>query len=140
MMKTRKKTPRTAAASHTDRPNAGGSAKQVTRHIPPAVERLLWGRAAARCEFWGCNKALWKSPVTQESVNLAQKAHIYAFSSGGARGNKGLPKKLLNDFDNLMLVCHGCHQKIDKDKDGGRYSVAVLREWKAAHERRVEIV
>jgi hypothetical protein len=39
-----------------------------------------------------------------------------------------------------MLVCHGCHRKIDQHLDGGRYTVALLRQWKAEHERRVAIV
>jgi hypothetical protein len=117
-----------------------GGLEEVSRKIKPAVERILWGRSAARCEFSGCNKPLWKSSVTQESVNIAQKAHIYAFSEHGARGNRGVPTSALNNFENLMLVCHECHQKIDKDKDGGRYSAGLLRQWKAEHERRIEIV
>ena len=115
-------------------------AEDVTRRIKASVERLLWGRAAGRCEFSGCNAPLWKSPVTQEPVNLAQMAHIYAFSTSGPRGNKGIAKTRLNQVENLILVCHGCHQKIDKEKDGGRYTVDLLRQWKADHERRIEIV
>ena len=113
---------------------------EVTRHIKPDVTAMLWGRAAGRCEFLGCNEPLWKSLATQEAVNRAQRAHIYSFSDDGARGNDGINKEHLNDFDNLMLVCHGCHQSIDKHKDGGRYSVELLQQWKAAHERRIEIV
>lgn len=114
--------------------------REVTRYVAPDVKLLLWGRAAGRCEFAGCNKPLWKSSVTQEQVNLAQKAHIYSFSASGPRGNAGIARKKLNSLENLMLVCHGCHQKIDKQKDGGRYPAALLQDWKAAHERRVEIV
>lgn len=113
---------------------------EVTRDIPHHIESMLWGKAAGRCEFAGCNRQLFKSAVTQEQVNVAQKAHIWAFSSDGPRGNKGIPKKKLNDLDNLMLVCHGCHRKIDQHLDGGRYTVALLQQWKAAHERRVAVV
>lgn len=139
-MKPALKARRKASPKRSKTAVSSGSLHDVTRHIHPTVERLLWGRAAARCEFRGCNQALWKSPVTQEAVNLAQKAHIYSFSSGGPRGNRGISKRKLNDFANLLLVCHGCHQKIDKQKDGGRYSVDLLRQWKEDHERRVEIV
>lgn len=119
--------------------NSSGPA-EVTRDIPHHIESMLWGKAAGRCEFAGCNRQLFKSAVTQEQVNVAQKAHIWAFSSDGPRGNKGIPKKKLNDLDNLMLVCHGCHRKIDQHLDGGRYTVALLQKWKAEHERRVAIV
>src|SRR5690349_3917028 len=115
--------------------------KQVTtRDIKEHVQFLLWGRAAGRCEFHGCNKPLWKSSITQESVNIAQKAHIYAFSADGPRGNKGIPNSKLNNVENLMLVCHECHRKIDKDKDGGRYTATLLQQWKKQHERRVKTV
>jgi hypothetical protein len=88
----------------------------MTRHVSREVQRMLWGKAAARCEFAGCNKLLCRSSVTQEQVNIAQKAHIYAFSSGGPRGNSGIAKARLNDLNNLILVCHECHQKIDHNK------------------------
>ena len=111
-----------------------------TRHVPTAIKCMLWGRAAGRCEFAGCNKALWKSTVTQERVNTAQRAHIYSFSSDGPRGNAGIPSDQLSDLANLMLLCHQCHQKIDAEKDGGRYTAALLREMKAGHEARIELV
>src|SRR5262249_29904778 len=99
-----------------------------------------WGRSAGRCEFDGCNKVLSRSPVTQEQVNIAQKAHIWAFSAGGPRGNKGISEEDLNDVGNLMLVCHDCHVKIDQAENSTRYTAAPLRAWKAEHERRIEIV
>lgn len=112
----------------------------VTRHISTPIQCLLWGKAAGRCEFAGCNKPLWKSSVTQEQVNIAQKAHIYSFSEDGPRGNREILPQDLNDLGNLMLVCHECHVKIDKKKDGGRYSVPILQKWKAEHETRIDIV
>jgi hypothetical protein len=53
--------------------------------IPAMTERLLWGVAAGRCEFEGCNKPLYKHDVTQTTGNYAEKAHIHAVSSGGSR-------------------------------------------------------
>jgi hypothetical protein len=114
--------------------------KEVTRHIPHPVQLLLWGKAAGHCEFRGCNQILWRSPVTQEPVNIAEKAHIYAFSAGGSRGNEGLKPEEINDIANLMLVCHACHRTIDKEKDGGRYTAALLQEMKSEHEARIERV
>jgi 5-methylcytosine-specific restriction endonuclease McrA len=111
-----------------------------SRHIRDATRCLLWGKAAGRCEFSGCNRELWKSPVTQEQVNIAEAAHIYAFSSDGPRGNDGIDIEKLNEVANLMLACHDCHKTMDNDGEGERYSVELLQQWKAEHERRIEIV
>jgi len=113
--------------------------KEVTRYIKKEIERELWARAAGRCQFNGCNRILYKSPVTQERVNISEKAHIYSFSEDGPRGWGPFKKnpKSLNDIGNLMLMCHDCHKTIDQDEDGSKYSASLLRQWKNEHEHRV---
>jgi len=116
--------------------------KHITRAIDRKVERELWGRAAGRCQFQGCPQLVYKSSVTQERVNAAEMAHIYSFSDDGPRGWKGFfgnPKDL-NSVENLMLVCRGCHNLIDADKAGVKYSAELLLGWKKAHENRVRLV
>ena len=136
-----KKAPETAPATTTAAAKAPDEPAEVaTRHISPAVTAILWGRAGGRCEFAGCNQPLWRSPVTQEAVNIAQRAHIYSFSGDGPRGNDGIAADDLNGVDNLMLVCPVCHLTIDRAPDGGRYTVPVLRAMKAMHELRIEVV
>lgn len=112
-------------------------ARKVTRHIKQDVKCLLWGRAAARCEFSGCNQPLWKSKVTQDIVNVAQKAHIYAFSEDGPRGHEAILADQLNNFGNLMLVCDPCHKLIDRDES--KFTAALLREMKRSHELRIDL-
>ena len=113
----------------------------VTRSIKSEVERELWGRAAARCQFSDCNKLLYKHGVTQEAVNLAEMAHIYSFSEKGPRGWGPFTFRRagINDVANLLLACHDCHKLIDADTDGERYSADLLRKWKEQHETRVRI-
>lgn len=117
-----------------------GFVREVTRKVSVPVQNLLWGRSAARCEFSGHNRPLWKSSVTQETVNVAQKAHIYAFSEGGPRFDHAVSDDEINSLENLLLVCHECHEKIDAHSDGGRYPASLLRTWKREHEDRVERV
>jgi len=116
--------------------------KEVTRYIKKEVERELWARAAGRCQFNGCNRILYKSPVTQERVNISEKAHIYSFSEDGPRGWGPFKKnpQSLNNVGNLMLMCHDCHKTIDQDKDGIKYSGSRLQQWKKEHEHRVVTV
>lgn len=108
--------------------------------IQEAVKLILWGRAAGRCEFAGCNRPLWKSSVTQERINLAQFAHIYAFSRRGPRGNEGLSREQLRAAENLLLVCGDCHRLIDSGEYRQRYRVASVLDMKREHETRVERV
>lgn len=108
--------------------------------ISEVVNRMLWGRAAGRCQFDGCNRPLWKSHATQEEVNVAERAHIWAASDDGPRGNDGVPTEKLNSMENLLLFCHDCHRTIDKANDGGRYTAELLLTWKKNHEERVERV
>lgn len=113
--------------------------KEVTRYIREPVKLALWGRAAGRCQFNGCNRPLYRSPITKEAVNIAEAAHIYSFSKDGPRGWGPLilNKKDLNEIDNLMLMCHDCHKTIDQDTEGKRYSAELLQSWKRAHELRI---
>lgn len=104
------------------------------RSIKPNVERLLWGVAAGRCEFEGCNKVLYKHEVTGSSENFAEKAHIYAVSPGGARFSIEA-EEFKNDIKNLMLVCPQCHVLIDRDEE--KYSPEVLQMMKHNHEKRI---
>jgi hypothetical protein len=112
----------------------------ASRDIGRPAERELWARAAGRCEFDGCNRVLFLSPVTKERVNISEKAHIYAFSKDGTRGHGRWSPKKLNDIKNLILVCHDCHKKIDADRQVLRYPASRLQSWKADHERRISIV
>ena len=116
--------------------------KEVTRNIKIAVQCELWARAAGRCQFNGCNRILYKSPLTQERVNISEKAHIYSFSEDGPRGWGPFKKapQSLNDVGNLMLMCRNCHKTIDNDRDGVKYSVSLLQQWKKEHEGRVSLV
>lgn len=110
------------------------------RKIPPATACLLWGQAGGRCEFPGCNRLLYRSSVTAQEANIAEKAHVYAFSRGGPRGHSGVSKSVLNSAKNLMLVCHDCHVLIDRRDGADVYPAEYLLEKKVDHERRVEIV
>ena len=113
--------------------------KNPSRSIAEPVKSMLWGKSAGRCQFSGCNRLLCESDVTREQVNIAQKAHIWAFSADGPRGNSGIEPDEINSSKNLMLLCHPCHRLIDQDKDGDTYTVELLKAMKAEHEARVEL-
>lgn len=109
----------------------------VTRKIEPLTRVILFVSAGGRCEFDGCNKFLLEHPITIREGNFAQMAHIVAFSEEGPRGS-GLRPKVVNDVNNLMLLCPECHKLID-DRPGD-YTIATLEGYKNKHEERIRHV
>lgn len=112
--------------------------KPSSRHISDVDWKILWARSAGRCQFPGCNKVLYRAPITQQLTITAEQAHIVAFSDDGPRGNTDIDENGLNRHSNLLLLCHDHHHNIDDGILQKGYSVKLLREWKAAHEDRVE--
>ena len=109
-----------------------------SRYIPESIRCMLWGRAAGRCEFAGCNQPVSWHRETKETVNIAEAAHIIGFSEDGPRGEEEISEELARDMSNLMLLCRTCHKPIDTNRD--QYSVALLRKMKQDHEERIELV
>lgn len=100
---------------------------------------MLWGKAAGRCQYRGCNEPLHIDPQTKSLMNRSYIAHIIADSPGGPRGDAVLSPKLAKDISNLMLLCDTHHRLIDvNDVDG--HPVALLQVMKKEHEQRIELV
>lgn len=106
--------------------------------VPDPVKFALWGRAAGRCQYRGCNHALWKDDLTQYEFNVAYIAHIVADKPDGPRGDPIRSPLLAQDIANLMLMCDQHHRLIDRGDVAGHPEVLLL-EMKAEHERRIEL-
>ena len=110
--------------------------KLPSRDIGDKVKLLLFVHAGGRCEFKGCNKYLVKHPLTHDSGNYAQMAHIVAFKEFGPRGNDPNRPENINSLENLMLLCQPCHHLVDKIKPL-EYPREKLEEYKRQHEERI---
>jgi len=109
--------------------------------LPQNVKAIVWARAAGRCEFRGCNKALVGDLLTgKDDLNTAYIAHIVSDAPGGRRGDEVLSPKLSTDPDNLMLLCDPHHRLIDGGATWKEYPDDLLKEMKAEHEDRIEAV
>ena len=106
--------------------------------IPESVKIRLWGKAAGRCQYEGCNKPLWIDSLKKFEFNSAYIAHIVADSPGGPRGDKLLSKKLATDISNLMLMCDEHHRLVDNIDIKG-HPVGLLDQMKKKHENRIEV-
>jgi SMODS-associated and fused to various effectors sensor domain len=107
--------------------------------VPEKVRLRLWGKAAGRCEYDGCNMPLWLDLLTQTQFNVAYVAHIIADRPDGPRGDPILSEELKADPTNLMLLCDAHHRLIDKEDLVG-HTVERLRSMKARHEDRIALV
>jgi len=104
--------------------------------IPQKVQWDTWLRAGGRCEYRGCNEALWRDNLTLAVMNRAYLAHIVADSPNGPRGDAQLSEQLKADPTNIMLLCDAHHRLIDKVDVAG-YTVELLRRHKRDHEERI---
>ena len=108
-------------------------------NIPESVKLRLWGKAAGRCQYDGCNKPLWRDDLTKAEFNTAYIAHVVADSVDGPRGHATRSKLLASDISNLMLMCDEHHRLIDKGDVAGHPEDRLLA-MKAQHEQRIEIL
>ncbi|MGI5927220.1 MAG: hypothetical protein ACOX8A_08600 [Thermacetogeniaceae bacterium] len=86
-------------------------------NVPERVKIRLWGKAAGRCEYDGCNEPLWLDSLTKAQFNVAYIAHIFADTPTGPRGDPALSEELKADINNLMLLCDKHHRLIDIEEN-----------------------
>ncbi|EKN4699493.1 HNH endonuclease [Yersinia ruckeri] len=84
------------------------------------VRRIVWIRTAGHCEL--CGVDLTHDYRVGTPMRWGEVAHILPASPKGPRGNvdhsDDRALALTNNFANLMLLCPGCHDRIDRDEDG----------------------
>lgn len=105
--------------------------------IPEPIRLKLWVLSGGRCQFPSCNKPVWRDGLTLSEDNFAHVAHIVAASPDGPRGDIELSQEQQADFDNLMLLCMDHHRLID-GRNAEKYTEEQLREYKQAHEERIQ--
>ena len=96
---------------------------------PSTISKLL-ALSGGVCTYRGCQTSL-----VQEGVFNATLAHIRAASPNGPRYDTSMTDEARRAFENLMYMCPNHGSIIDKDKLHAKYSVTVLQEMKADHER-----
>ena len=105
-----------------------------SHHIPSADKNHLWGMSAGRCAYPDCRKVLTKEGNERDGIaTVGDIAHIYAHSPDGPRPHPDGLYENADGYDNLILLCPNHHREVDGQPN--TYSVAVLQQWKADHER-----
>lgn len=95
--------------------------------------KKLWGLAAGRCSYPGCDEECIKFLSTSDSTIIGEMAHVVAQSPKGPRGNKSGGD---DSYENLVLLCPTHHTLVDKAPEG-YFSIETLLKWKKDHEAEV---
>lgn len=99
--------------------------------------KLLWGRAAGRCSFPGCNQKLTQDKAfVTDSFPLGEQAHIVGKSNKSLRGSSNLTEDERDSYFNIILLCPTHHTIIDNDEI--EYTIEKLHFFKDQHEYNVE--
>ena len=94
----------------------------------PATLKALFAKSGNRCAFSKCNNGL----VDDLNIFVGEVCHIHAVLKKDARYDSTKSDDELRHYDNLILMCHAHHRRVDTR--GDLYSADTLRAMKAEHE------
>lgn len=97
------------------------------------TKATLARRVGYLCSNPNCRKPT-SGPQTDpaKAINLGVAAHVTAASQSGARYSPTLSSEQRKFIDNGIWLCQGCAKLVDNDEQ--RYTVDLLRKWKAQAE------
>ncbi len=104
-----------------------------SRQYPPPDVKILYGRASGRCSFPHCRvDVTLPETLGDRDKPIGKIAHIVGHSANGPRGDSTYPKEKLDTYENWILLCPTCHDKVDVQSN--TYTIDDLRKIKSEHE------
>lgn len=95
-------------------------------------------RCSYRCSNPNCQKpTVGAHSRPDKSLCIGRACHISAAAEGGPRYNKLLTPQQRRSIENGIWLCADCSDIIDKDEE--KYTVKLLKQWKAEAEKELEI-
>src|SRR5262249_3527498 len=95
----------------------------------------LWAQCGGFCQNPNCNRPLFAS-IGDNSVSLANVAHIIGYGENGPRREHGLAQLMDKDgIGNLIMLCLDCHKIVDELERN--YSVELMQGWKERHTKKI---
>ena len=109
----------------------------MARRYPIKDVKQLFALSAGRCAFPGCLVECIVDETAQDAAhNIGKIAHIEAHSDDGPRANPTLSEEQRDCYNNWILLCANCHDKVDGQPN--TFTVADLKKWKRDHEKLVK--
>jgi len=100
--------------------------------ISDKTRKLLWGKSGNRCAICRRELVIEATSLDDESV-VGDECHIISGQSSGPRHDPAFSQDLIDEPENLILLCKVHHKQIDDQHE--TYTVELLRLQKANHER-----
>jgi uncharacterized protein YecT (DUF1311 family) len=98
------------------------------REPKPSTIKALFAKSGNQCAYPGCSLPL----VDDQNILVAEVCHINAVKKQDARWDGAVDADFLRSYENLILLCHGHHKRIDSL--AGKYPVERLQEMRRNHE------
>ena len=111
--------------------SGGGHNAGVTRFSWTDI-KTLFGLSCNTCAMDGCEQTLTNPGWEQVNADIA---HIRGEKPGSARYDPSMTPSERNAFENLVLLCPGCHRRIDR-LEPSDFPADRLAEMKTRHEQR----
>ncbi len=109
-------------------------AKEKARQYKPTTIRRLDMLSGYQCAEPNCHKSL----IAEDGQSIISKiCHIEAASKNGPRWNANMNDDERRDFSNLILLCDEHHTIIDNKENESKFTVSILKKWKAEHEAKI---
>jgi hypothetical protein len=105
------------------------------RRIPDAVTNRLFALSGNGCAFPGCSNKLTTHEGDERPVTVGERAHLAGVGRQGPRSQAAGSTADIDSVENLILLCHECHKRVDENPR--IYSVEVLAKYKLDHEARI---
>ncbi len=103
--------------------------------ISDKTMKLIWGRAGSRCSICKCD-LISDATATDDDSIVGDECHIISSKRNGPRHDPNFPKKEINNYSNLLLLCRVDHKKIDDQYK--IFSINELKKIKKNHEEWVK--
>jgi len=111
--------------------------KKPSRRYSDRTIKILFGRSGNQCAHPECaNQVVIGGNAVSRDLVSAQICHIFPVGGPKAPRATSAPVADLNEADNLLLLCPTHHGIVDGQHQS--YPPDMLREWKRAHEAKVE--
>ncbi|WP_437893323.1 HNH endonuclease [Sorangium sp. So ce124] len=105
--------------------------------ISDKTRKILWGHSGNRCAFCRTSLMVDATPEDNDSV-VGDECHIISGKPGGPRADPAFHRELLDEPDNLLLLCRVHHKMVDDQSE--TYTADVLKTIRTNHQRWVSSV